>query len=253
MINGACIPPSCSSPLVSPLFLTLPPLQPTFFSSTSTFLPSRHFWWLCACLGFVSPSWVFSASEGDELKFSWAYLHLSCQNLSPDPPGALGDHVVPSPIFLTLFSWEGMVQGVRVFNILCGWERRKGIELLGWEVLTAPYKLGFQRILSVQRNCQEFPSPLLFLSLPVHLCLKVSSEMLEFICSIKICHSQDAVQLVCQKKRCHGTWGPALLDGMLNGMLEDFKSTERVKPGNQSFSVVKRPFSPHLFFQGFHS
>lgn len=143
---------------------------------------------------------MFSASEDDELKFSWAYLHLSCQSLFPDPPGALGDHVVPSPIFLTLFLLEMDGSGCQGFRYIVWMERRKSIELLGWEVITAPFKLGFWCILSVHSNYQEFPSPLLFLSPSIHSCFKVSSEMLELNCSIKICHSEDAVQLVCQKK-----------------------------------------------------
>lgn len=82
----------------------------------------------------------------------------------------------------------------------------------------------------------------------------MSSEMLELNCSIKICHSGDVIQLVCHKKkeRCHGGCGPALLDGMLNGMLADFKSNER-EAGDQAFSVVKRPVPPHLLFQDLHS
>lgn len=112
VIYGACIPPSCSFPLVSPLFLTPPPLQPTFFSSTSTFLPSRHSWWLSLSSGCFLQMKVIS----------WAHPYLSCQNLSLGLPGALGDHVVPSPtfsvfqFFLLFFSWKWMVQGVRVLK-----------------------------------------------------------------------------------------------------------------------------------------
>lgn len=48
------------------------------------------------------------------------------------------------------------------FKYIVWMERRKGIELLGWEVITAPFKLGFWCILSVQSNCQEFPFLFLF-------------------------------------------------------------------------------------------
>lgn len=68
----------------------------------------------------------------------------------PNLPGALGDHVEPSltssvfRFFLHFFSWKWMVHSIRVLNALCGWmDGRKGIELLGWEVVTAPFKLGF--------------------------------------------------------------------------------------------------------------
>lgn len=118
---------------------------------------------------------------------SWRFHGLTllfhARNLSPDLLGALGDHVVPSPsssvfqVFL-LFFWKSgnfasffleiCGSGWQGFKYILLMERRKGIELFCWEVITAPFKLGFWCILSVRSNRQEFPSPLLFLS-PVSL------------------------------------------------------------------------------------
>lgn len=158
----------------------------------------------------------------------------------PPALGALGDHAregSPSPPQCFSWSYPFLLEvdgsGCQQFKYMVRTERRKGVELLAWQVLMGPVKVVLiqrQLLLSVQSSCQELPSPLLFLS-PVSLLFcslvlknvpwNVGTGLLYQNLSFRSRRSAGQPE---KEERCHWVWSLALLDSVLNVMLADFKS-----------------------------